>query len=70
MRLVEIIIIELELDYSSENLSYYLIVLFTYSKNRQSDEVVIAQHFLRSLKCVSNEHKKKLYVAWIIWNEP
>jgi hypothetical protein len=41
---------------NSENLSYYLIVLLTNSKNHQSDEVVIVQHILRSLKCVSNEH--------------
>jgi len=56
MRLVEIIIIELEPDYSSENLSFSLIVLLTYRKNHQSVEVVIVQHFLRSLKCVSNEN--------------
>jgi hypothetical protein len=54
MRLVEIIIIELEPDYSSENLSFFLIVLLTYRKNNQSVKVVIVQNFLRSLKCVSN----------------
>jgi hypothetical protein len=56
MCLVELIIIELEPDYSSENLSYSLIVLLTYSKNHQSDVVVIVQHFFRSLKCASNEN--------------
>ena len=56
MRLVEIIIIEPEPDYSSENLSFSLIDLLTYRKNHQSIEVVIVQDFLRSLKCASNKN--------------